>query len=238
MSRITSLADVKPSLVKFSKSGYTYGPAGKIVYTDYEVARTPLNVMFGPFNTPFGLSAYENDPSKISININIPEESEAFTHMKVFDREMETEISRGIQTSWTPHTPGPDYVKRNYTSAMVETMYGGSMRFTVRLCQDDLTKVRPLMLVKEYQDVNDPDAGMMTRRAAYNEWQDLMELYSRNSCVYILGRLVGFVFTRNEIRPKWDAVQVIKDTTVNAIKVDSIAANDLYECPVDISFLQ
>lgn len=242
MSVISRADNVSPSLVKFSKGGYTYGPNGKIVYCDYEHQRTPLNVMFGPCDAPFGISSYDNDPTKLSVTVNLDDESKEAKMLDTMDAylmDTNTGLQNKLQPTWTPQVPSADYVTRCYTPSRQANAYGGGqVRFTVRLCQDDPERIRPLLLAKEWQDPNDHSQGYAITRLEYTSWRDLEELFPRHCKVHVLGRLVGVVFQRQDIRLKWDAVQIIKDTTVGDTDESADDRDALYNTIPDLSFLR
>ena len=236
MSSITRLSEFNPKLIKFSKSSYTYGPSGRIMYTDYNGPRRSLNMVFGPCECPFGVSSYDNDPTKLSVSINIPEDHVVMESMAKLDDEMRETLSP--YPAWAGvanFKPAADYIEKCYVPSCTPGIYGGQMRFAVRLCQDDPSKVRPLLLVKRWQDEDDKSKGYAVERLEYSSLDDLEELFPRRCQVHVMGRLVGAVFQRQSVKLKWEAVQIIKDTTVSSTPEREV--DDLYSTIPDISFL-
>lgn len=238
-SLLTRISDLDASKLIFSKSGYTYGPSAKIVYVDYETPRKRLNVMLGPFSTPFGLSAYDNNMSKLSITLNVPHGSTTMQAMDVLDESLrEGILQKHLLPAWTPHTPNADYVRNCYVPVLNESQYGGQMRIGVRLVPDDMSKVKPLVLSKEWADPDDHSKGYITKVIHYSSLEELCEIIHPQSRVHVTAQLNGIVFSRSDIRLKWEAAHIIKDNTYSpSDDIDQHSSSVFCTLP-DISFLE
>jgi hypothetical protein len=232
-------ASIAPANLLFSKTGYTYGPHGKIVYVDYEEPRQQLDVMMGPFVFPFGLSAYDNSIGKLSVTVNIPDGSDMMNALEELDTYATEYLSKNLAPSWTPHVPPMRYVENCYTPMIQRTPYGGSLRLSLRPVPDDANRVRTLLMEKIWMDEDDHSKGYLTKKLEYGCLDDILEMFPHGCGGYVLARLNGFSFSKTDIRAKWEAVQVIKDSTHDG-KIEQVkdkGAIDYYTTPISLDFL-
>lgn len=240
-STITKITEVDPTKILFSKNAYSYGPSAKMVYTNYESPRSSLNIMLGGVHAPFGISSYDNDMAKLSLVVNVPNGSEtehAFDKLDDFMRE--GGLQKNMVPAWTPHTPNMDYIKNCFIPTLNKSPYGGQFKCAVRLVADDLTKVKPLLLEKRWKDETDPTAGFTTTKIEYDSPQELMGIFEPRCRVFVTAQLNGVIFARSDIRLKWEAVHIIKDTTYTEDSaVDPVhEADAIFKTAPPLSFLE
>lgn len=243
MSILTKITDVDPSKILFSKNAYTYGPSAKMVYANYESPRSSLNIMLGPAHAPFGISAYDHNLAKLSLVVNIPPGSEselAFNRLDDYLRE--GGLQKNMVASWTPHTPNMDYVKNCYVPTLNESPYGGQFKCSVRLVPDDPSKVKPLLLEKRWKDEEDHSQGFITERIHYDKPEDLFDIFPARSKVFVTAQLNGVIFSRSDIRLKWEAAHIIKDLTSGAMEGEEdkgeVTRDSIFTTIPDLSFLE
>lgn len=241
---IVKLNQVDPAQLTFSKSSYKYGPNGNIVYVNYASPRQSLHFMCGPFQTPWGISAYENDYSKLSITLNIPE-GEVTQKFEELDNYLrDTALPANCTAAWTPYFKA-NYIEGNYTSSLSSsTNYGSQLRLSIRKVEavDEynlpIERVKPLMMCKKWLNEQDHSMGAYIEKVEYASIQELTQLFPPGCRVYVLVQMDGIVLSRNSVSPKYSCVQVIRDLTWSPVHDEHTTSFlDNYTTFPDLSFL-
>lgn len=235
---VTKLSELDFGKLTFSRTAYSYGPSAKLVYVNL-APKCPFNTVIGPFRSPFGISAYDNNMEKLSVSLTLPTDCEMYSTFEQFDEYFRDEghLQKMLLPAWTPHTPNADYVQNCYMPTLNDTPYGGQLKMSVRLVDKDPTKVRALMLEKRWKDDADHSAGFVTTVVDYKTPEDLLELYPARSLLYVTAQITGVVFSRNSIKWRWEAAHIIRDFTAEGANSES-EGESIFTTMPDLSFLE
>jgi hypothetical protein len=198
-------SELDASQLLLSQSAYGYGPNAKILYTDYVQPRASCDILFGPFETPFGLSCFQGDKSKTSISIRIPQGNPILACMAEFDEGfkkmlLKSPVNLPVPLTW-------DLINRLWIPSIQNDLFGSTMRFSVKSNADGLLKA--LFLKRSVGE----DGKTSTENITGLSTDELFEIFSARSVVYVLCRLTGIAISKTSIQPKFSVVQLVSDST-------------------------
>ena len=215
--------EVQGSKFILSQQAYNYGPNAKILYADYLQPRQSCHVLFHASETPFGLSLFQGDVSKTSIQIRIPPGSPVLDQMQAIEEDLKKLLVKSPASLPVPMTM--DTVNRLWIPSISNDMFGHSLRFSVKTNADGLLKA--LFLRRSMKE----DGNTQTENLTGLSVEELQEVFGPKSIVWVLARVSGISVSKTSIQVKFSVVQLIRDDTV----VHEIAVRDdsMYTQPLE-----
>jgi len=199
--------EVQGSKFILSQQSYSYGPNAKILYCDYMEPRKSCDILFHAAETPFGLSLFQGDASKASIQIRVPSGSPLLSAFEEVETGLKQLLLKSSASLPVPMTM--DTVNRLWVPSISNDMFGHSLRFAVKTNADGLLKA--LFLKRSFiENVVDTQTENLTGLSV----EELQEVFGPKSMVWVLARVSGIAVSKTSIQVKFAVVQLIRDDTV------------------------
>jgi hypothetical protein len=100
-----------------------------------------------------------------------------------------------------------DTINRLWIPSIQNDLFGSTIRFNVKSTSDGLLKA--LFLKRSLQE----DGSTKTENVTGLSSDELFEIFSARSVVYVLARLTGVAISKTSIQPKYSVVQLVSDAT-------------------------
>jgi hypothetical protein len=207
MSAVYYPEQVDGSKFILSPSSYNYGPNAKILYCDYLQPRNSCDILFHAAETPFGLSSFQGDVSKTSIQVRVPSGSPLLSSFATLEENFKKLLVKTPANLPVPMTI--ETINRLWIPSISNDMFGHSIRFSVKTNVDGV--LRALFLKRSFKE---DGVNTQTENLTGLPVSELQSIFGPKSIVWVLARVSGVAVSKTSIQIKFSLVQLIKDETI------------------------